>query len=144
VKREARLLLVAARDLEDAFWWYERQRKGLGDEFLLAFEATVESLQRLPESHEVVVLNTRKATLRRFPYVVLYALDDGRIIVTAVLHAHRDPRSWSDRVREKQPSHREVQSETCPERHPTLLAGAAEVRGSVLEGRGVGIEDRGV
>ena len=36
----------------------------------------------------------------RFPYLVLYVLEDQHIFVTAVFHGHRDPRRWSDRVRE--------------------------------------------
>jgi len=94
------LLPAAERELEDAFWWYERQRSGLGLEFLLAFDAVVESLRRLPEGRELVALKTRKALLRRFPYLVLYAVEAERILITAVFHARRDPQRWSDRVRE--------------------------------------------
>ena len=36
-------------------------------------------------------------SLRRFPY---YALEGERILITAVFHGRRDPRRWSDRVRE--------------------------------------------
>jgi plasmid stabilization system protein ParE len=86
--------------LEDAFWWYECQRSGLGLEFLLAFDAAVESLCRLPEGHELVALRTRKALLRRFPYLVLYAVEAEQVLITAVFHGRRDPRRWSDRVRE--------------------------------------------
>ncbi len=101
MKRSVVLLPEAEREVEQAFWWYERQQTGLGLEFLLAFDDAVESLRRLPEAHEIVALRTRKALLRRFPYLVLYALEEKRIVVTAVFHAHRDPRRWSDRVRER-------------------------------------------
>lgn len=57
----------AEREVVDAFAWYERQRRGLGLEFLLAFEATLEQLRRMPEGHELVASRTRKALLRRFP-----------------------------------------------------------------------------
>ena len=100
VRRPVHLLPEAERELEDAFWWYERQRSGLGLEFLLAFDAAVESLRRLPEGHEIVALRTHKALLRRFPYLVLYAVETERVLVTAVFHGRRDPRRWSDRVRE--------------------------------------------
>ncbi len=100
MRRPVHLLLDAERELEDAFWWYERQRSGLGLEFLLAFDAVVESLRRLPEGHEIVALKTRKALLRRFPYLVLYAVEADRILITAVFHGRRDPVRWSDRVRE--------------------------------------------
>ena len=100
MSREVHLLPDAERELEDAFWWYEHQRAGLGLEFLLSFDAVVESLRRLPDVHELVALRTRKALLRRFPYLVLYAVEDERILITAVFHGRRDPQRWSDRVRE--------------------------------------------
>ncbi len=100
MRRPVQLLSEAERELEDAFWWYERQRGGLGLEFLLAFDAAVESLRRLPEGHELVALKTRKALLRRFPYLVLYAVEAERVLITAVFHGRRDPRRWADRVRE--------------------------------------------
>lgn len=98
--RVVQLLPEAEREVEEAFRWYEHQRPGLGLEFLLAFDAAVERLRRLPEGHEVVALRTRKALLRRFPYLVLYAVEEKRILVTAVFHGRRDPRRWTDRVRE--------------------------------------------
>ena len=100
MKRIVHLLPEAEGEIEEACWWYERQRKGLGFELLLAIDATVEGLRRLPEGHELVALRTRRALLRRFPYFVLYALEGDRIVITAVFHARRDPRGWSDRVRE--------------------------------------------
>jgi plasmid stabilization system protein ParE len=103
VRRVVQLLPEAEREVEEAFRWYERQRRGLGFEFLLAFDATMEALRRLPEGHEAVGPRTRKALLRRFPYLVLYALEGQLVLVTAVFHGHRDPRRWSDRVREGEP-----------------------------------------
>lgn len=100
VRRPVQLLPEAERELEEAFGWYERQQRGLGLEFLRAFDAAVESLGRLPEGSEVVALRTRKALLRRFPYLVLYAVEAERILITAVFHGRRDPQRWSDRVRE--------------------------------------------
>ena len=100
MSRPVQLLPEAVREVEEAFWWYEGQRRGLGLEFLLAFDAAIEAVRRLPEGHEVVALRTRKTILRRFPYLVLYTLEDERILITAVFHGRRDPRRWSDRVRE--------------------------------------------
>lgn len=100
MNRSVRVLPVAVRELEDAYRWYERQRSGLGLEFLLAFAATVESVRSLPLGAELVALRTRKVLLRRFPYLVLYAVEEERILITAVFHGRQDPRKRSDRVRE--------------------------------------------
>jgi plasmid stabilization system protein ParE len=100
VKRDVQLLPEAVLEVVEAFWWYEHRRRGLGLEFLLAFDALLENLRRLPRGHEAVAMRTRKALLRRFPYLVLYAIEEERVLVTAVFHGHQDPRRWSNRVRE--------------------------------------------
>ena len=100
MNRSVRVLPKAIRELEDAYRWYERQQSGLGLEFLLAFAAAVESVRTLPLGAELVALRTRKVLLRRFPYLVLYVVEEERILITAVFHGHQDPRRRSDRVRE--------------------------------------------
>jgi plasmid stabilization system protein ParE len=100
VSRTIEVLPEAERETRAAFDWYERRRAGLGFEFLLALNAAVAQLSRLPGGHEVVALRTRKILLRRFPYLLLYAVEERRIIVTALFHGSRDPIRWSDRVRE--------------------------------------------
>jgi len=100
MSRRVEFLLEAEKEIEQAFLWYESQRAGLGLEFLLALDAAVGRLRRLPEGHEIVALRTRKLLLRRFPFLLLYTLEEQRILVTAVFHGRRDPKIWSDRVRE--------------------------------------------
>ena len=106
MRRVLRLLPEAELELEEAFFWYERQRPGLGLEFLLAFDAAVENIRRLPESRELVALKTRRILLRRFPYFILYTFSEHEVLVTSLFHLRRDPRSWSDRVREVAPLER--------------------------------------
>lgn len=100
MRRVVYLLPEAERELQDAFRWYERQRSGLGLEFLLALHAAVESLRRLPEGGELVALRTRRLLLRRFPYLLLYTVEADRVLITALFHGRRDPLRWADRVRE--------------------------------------------
>jgi hypothetical protein len=40
----------------------------------------------------------RLALVRRFPYAVVYRIDDDQITVVAVYHMHRDPRGWQSRA----------------------------------------------
>ncbi|HEY1859413.1 MAG TPA: type II toxin-antitoxin system RelE/ParE family toxin [Gemmataceae bacterium] len=41
----------AEQDIEEAFGWYERQRAGLGEEFLSNVDACIEAICRTPEMH---------------------------------------------------------------------------------------------
>ena len=94
IQHEGRRKIIAA------LRWYEEQREGLGLEFLLALEATLERAHRLPLGYESVAKRTRKALVRRFPYVVLFAVEPEGIVVTAVFDCRRDRNRWTDRVRE--------------------------------------------
>ncbi len=92
-------LRVASKEVERAFEWYEEQRVGLGAEFLLTLEATLERIRRNPEGRPLLRTRTRKRLIRRAPYVVLSALEaDGNVLITSVFHGMRDPRVWTDRV----------------------------------------------
>lgn len=87
----------AEADLREAFRWYQDQRKGLGDEFLLAIEALLAEIQRRPESFQSVRGVTRRAGVRRFPCGIFYFMEDSVIHIIAVLHAARNPALWKKR-----------------------------------------------
>lgn len=65
----ANLILApeAEIDLAEAYTWYEKQRTGLGEEFLGSAEACLEGIGRWPEMHSVVHKTYRRALTRRFP-----------------------------------------------------------------------------
>ena len=88
----------AERDLAEAHDWYESQVTGLGSEFLLAIDAALSSIQRMPELYHVVYKNLRRALIRRFPYGIFYLLEEAKIVVIAVMHARRDPETWRSRL----------------------------------------------
>ena len=92
----------AAADLEGAFRWYERQRPGLGRDFLESLDRVFRQVSERPLSFPLVSRRTWKAVVRRFPYLVFYAVEEsGEVLVTGVLHAHRDPELRRDRIRER-------------------------------------------
>lgn len=90
---------AAARDLRDARDWYDEQRPGLGDEFVLSVEAAVELIQRMPNSYQVVepTRSIRRVLAHRFPYAIYYVVENQRIVVLAALHVARDPTVWQGR-----------------------------------------------
>lgn len=94
------MLPIAKRELAAAISWYEEQCEGLGVEFLRAMESLMVGLRRLPERYPIVARRTRRARLPRFPYALLFVVEQGRILITAVLHGSRDPVRWSDRIQE--------------------------------------------
>lgn len=85
-------------EVDEAYDWYERQRPGLGADFLRALDEVFLRLSATPQVHAVIHQNVRRALPRRFPYGVYYRVLAGRVEVIAVQHTRRDPSSWQSRV----------------------------------------------
>jgi plasmid stabilization system protein ParE len=88
---------AAAADLEEAFQWYQTQRVGLGEEFLVAVKSVLDDAVRHPEKYPVVHRETRRALIPRFPYGLFYRILDEQIVVVACMHGRRNPRRWQTR-----------------------------------------------
>ena len=88
----------AEQDLAEAKVWYEKQREGLGDEFLLCLEESLDRICRIPLAATEVFQGVRRVVVRRFPYGVFYRVEEDQIAVVAVYHSRRDPRGWQSRI----------------------------------------------
>lgn len=84
-------------DVEAAFDGYEKERDGLGLEFLDELRATYDRIVAGPLKYQQLRSGIHRALLRRFPYAVYFAVEDDLIVVVAVLRASRDPAEWQRR-----------------------------------------------
>lgn len=84
----------AESDIEDAYQWYEAQRKGLGENFLLCVEEALARITRNPVIYSVVYKDIRRILIHRFPFGVFFIEGENSISVLAVLHARRNPKKW--------------------------------------------------
>jgi hypothetical protein len=74
-------------EIDEAYTWYEKQRSGLGEEFLTEVQFVLDRIERNPELHAPIYKDVRYGRLKRFPYVVYYRIDPDRIAVIAVDHS---------------------------------------------------------
>lgn len=88
----------AEADLAAAFAWYEKQRTGLGLQFLDAVENCLAQIAEHPEACPVIHRRFRRALTNRFPYKVFYVVESEWISVVAILHAARHPQLWRARA----------------------------------------------
>jgi plasmid stabilization system protein ParE len=91
------LQTASINDLRKAFDWYEAQKNGLGHEFLSEAGAALDAIEKNPFLFQEVYRQKRKATLRRFPYNIIYAIEGNIIRVSAVMHSKQAPRRWQKR-----------------------------------------------
>ena len=94
---KVRFLAVAQRETDDAAAWYLAQAEGLEREFLDELDRAVHRIAGFPQSCGEIETGLRRCLMARFPYGLIYAVDDDTIIVVAVAHLHREPRYWIDR-----------------------------------------------
>jgi hypothetical protein len=88
----------AARDeLAEAVAYYDQQREGLGDEFLIEAKRAIVRIRDFPTAWPQMSPRSRRCRLNRFPYGVVYQSLDDVIRVLAVAHLKRKPRYWRER-----------------------------------------------
>ncbi len=87
----------ADADVKEARAWYDDVRPGLGEQFALAVDAAVEAVANNPRRFPVVYRNRRRAGVRRFPYGIIFELQEHRIVVIACFHGRRNPTRWQSR-----------------------------------------------
>jgi len=82
---------LAASDLETIAAYYEGQKQGLGSKFLDDFEVSIAAITDSPARFEVVLDRVRRASLKRFPYLILFRESGDHIRILVVRHHSRDP-----------------------------------------------------
>jgi plasmid stabilization system protein ParE len=91
-----------ASDILEAATWYDKREpgSGLGDEFKAEIRARLQSLLQNPTLPR---LRHRAKGIRwvyphRFPHRIIYRVNDGILLVIAVLHAAMAEHHWQKRV----------------------------------------------
>ncbi|MGH8597262.1 MAG: type II toxin-antitoxin system RelE/ParE family toxin [Gammaproteobacteria bacterium] len=93
-----RYLPPAEEELIEAGQFYESEAAGLGAEFLDEVQRAIDVLREYPRSGRPVGRNLRRALLNRFPFSLIYASEQGAILVIAVAHQRRRPGYWRRRI----------------------------------------------
>ena len=85
-------MTLSKDDVELAFAWYEKQRRGLGFEFLDCVEVSVNNILSFPEMYEKIYSDFRRCVVRRFPFSVFYTIEGDEIVIHAVFDNRQDPK----------------------------------------------------
>ena len=80
--------------------FYEEKAGDLGADFLTAVEETTRRIEQFPEAGPIERGTVRKRIVLGFPFTVLYEKQHDRIFIAAVMHQHRKPGYWKDRLRD--------------------------------------------
>ena len=88
---EAREEFLAAID------FYNESVPGLGAEFAAEIQSAVELVEAFPRAWPEVSFDIHRCLVRRFPYALLYAVENDLVMIYAVMHTKRNPDYWKNR-----------------------------------------------
>ena len=89
-----------ADDLDRAKAWYLNIDPQLAESFLTEAYQTMELAQMAPEQYSRIYKHCRRVLCQRFPYKVVFEIDEAAqaVHVLAVSHTSRHPDSWKRRI----------------------------------------------
>ena len=93
-----RFLSLAQQEVDDAVLWYSNQTENAGLEFLDELDRAVRLVTSFPLALTEIEPEIRRCLLARFPYALIYGVEQETIVIIAVAHLRRQPGYWADRI----------------------------------------------
>lgn len=94
-------LAPAEAEFQEAITFYNKQSEGLGFEFAAEVKRTMERIIQYPEAWSFLSTKTRRCRTNRFPYGVIYQIRTETILIVAIMHLSRDPKTWESRLKKE-------------------------------------------
>ena len=88
----------AEREFFEAIDYLNSEGEGLGYEFAIEVQRTIERIIQYPNAWHQLSKRTRRCRTKRFPYSIIYQIRPNLILIIAVMHMHRDPIHWKSRL----------------------------------------------
>ena len=92
------VLEEAKLEISKAYLHYEACSEGLGEQFLDVLDEYYVTKLRNPKLYAKKYKDMRQALIKKFPYVIIYEIENDDVVVYAVFNASRDPNIWKNRT----------------------------------------------
>jgi plasmid stabilization system protein ParE len=97
VPAAVRFLAEAQEELWASEAWYRERSPAAANRFMEEVRRAVALIAAFPRRWPAIRRNARRYTLRRFPFAIVYRIEDSGVCVVAVAHAKRRFAYWRDR-----------------------------------------------
>jgi plasmid stabilization system protein ParE len=87
---------IARQELEDAIRYHELEYSGLGRRFKEEVRKAALRIAEYPKAWSIERGEIRKCLLHKFPYKLMYSVEEDHVLVISVAHQHRKPDYWID------------------------------------------------
>lgn len=88
----------AETDFEEAIRYYQQQQEGLGPKFAKAVKAAVKNLAEATRAAPAVYRDCRFRRVHKFPYLLIYRVENDVIHILAIAHQKRNLSYWHTRL----------------------------------------------
>jgi toxin ParE1/3/4 len=96
--RSIRLHDEAQSEFFEAVEWYSERSLTAAEQFIAEFRAAGDRACETPELYGEIMDDIRLVRLHRYPWGLVYRIEGEQIHVLAVMHLHREPGYWLDRI----------------------------------------------
>lgn len=94
---------AALTEYSEAVQYYSKRRTELAQAFINAVEDAVYRVRESPARWQLVDEEVRRCLTQKFPYGILYTIEEDHILILAVMHCSREPGYWKARLNEEPP-----------------------------------------
>jgi len=86
----------ALLDIQEIINWYNSELQGLGARFQKQTVLQINALKKNPFIHAIRYDDIRCIVIKRFPFMIHYAVNDKEktVAIFAVIHTSRNPKIW--------------------------------------------------
>ena len=88
---------LAIEEMIQAAQFYESRRADLGNHFLLSIETGLKKVEETPLIAPADNKGRRKWRVKKFPYSLIYRVEEEKVFILAVAHGSRKPGFWETR-----------------------------------------------
>lgn len=92
-----RILACAEQEAADAVDYYNGLYPPFGHEFAEELKNTLSRIETYPNAWPLLSQRARRCIMNKFPYSLIYQVRQDYILVLAIMHMKRDPKSWQAR-----------------------------------------------
>jgi toxin ParE2 len=93
-------LAAAQAEYDEAVAYYDSQQPGLSAQFADEVKHALQKILQYPEAWAPISQRTRRCQTHKIPYGIIYRMRGDVLLVIAVMHLHREPRTWKSRLKE--------------------------------------------
>lgn len=89
---------IVKDELQVSYNWYEEQKLGLGEHFLMIIEGSVSSIANHPFFYPIKFSHYREYVVAKFPYVIVFEIIEENNIIY-ILHVFNTNRDYKNRLK---------------------------------------------